>query len=155
VSRRATLPAPRTRPTPPVRERRARPPLRVVPGGRARPSRAARSRRRVAFLFVFTVVAVLTAVAFHVVVAQMQLDLARVRRQTVAAERRYDAVRLEYAQLSSPERITQRAAELGLVVPARPPVAVVVEGRLPHPRSDGPAALRGFQEVKRHLDEGS
>jgi hypothetical protein len=95
---------------------------------------------------------VLTIVVFHAFLAQQQLDLERARERTAVAQRRYDAARLEYAQLASPEHITQRAAELGLVVPSRSPVAVPVAGPLPKGIGPERGQLAGWGEVKRHLD---
>jgi hypothetical protein len=96
--------------------------------------------------------AILTIVAFHVSLAQTQLDLDRVRTDTAVAEQRYEEARLRYAQLASPERVTRRAAELGLVAPSQAPIAVGVTG--PLPRRDGARRpLSQWGEVKRHLDQ--
>ena len=73
----------------------------------------------------------ITVVAFHIVLAQSQLSIDRVARQTVLGQRHNEDLRLERARLSSPERIVKRAAELGLVAPQRPPVPITVTGPLP------------------------
>ncbi|GMU77643.1 MAG: hypothetical protein AMXMBFR46_04420 [Acidimicrobiia bacterium] len=94
---------------------------------------------------------VLTIVAFHVVLAQTQVRLEQIRARTVAAEARYEAQRLENGELSSPARITGRATELGLAVPAVAPVAIAVPGDVPRRGGDS-SALADWTEVKRHLD---
>ena len=145
----ATVVAPRTRPRPPVRGR-PETTLRVV----RPPVRRARSRAglRVGLIATAAAAAILTIVAFHVYLAQTQLDLDRVHAATAVAEQRYEDARLRYAQLASPEHVTQRAAELGLVTPSRPPIAVAVTGPLPRrDRARGP--LTQWGEVKRNLDQ--
>jgi len=123
-SRGAAAPAPR-RVAPPRRDH-----LRVVTPAR----RARRIRRSVLAAAAATVVAVLALVVFHVVTAQSQLTLDHVSHQVDDAQRRYDEARLANAQLSSPSRIVARAAQLGLVPPAAPPVPV------PVPTGSGAAA---------------
>ena len=112
----AAAPAPR-RAAPPRRDH-----LRVVAPAR----RARRIRRSVVLAAVATVVAVLALVVFHVVTAQAQLTLDHVSHQVDDAQRQYDQARLLNAQLASPSRIVARAAQLGLVPPASPPVPVPV-----------------------------
>lgn len=114
--RRAVAPAPR-RVAPPRRDH-----LRAVGPTR----RARRIRRSVLLAATATVAAVLALVAFHVLTAQSQLTLDHVSHQVDDAQRRYDEARLTDAQLASPSRIVARAAQLGLVPPAAPPVPVPV-----------------------------
>jgi len=103
---------------------------------------------------VLTVVAVFTVVAFHVILAQSQLAIDRLEDRTAAAERRYDDARLDHAKLSAPQRIVQRANEMGLVLPAQPPTPVPVKGELP-PAPDAPSGtLNGWTDVKPTLGEG-
>ena len=50
-----------------------------------------------------------------------------------------------------PERITQRAQEIGLVVPDAAPVAVPIVGDVPK-RGTSSDVIDNYEEVKRHLD---
>ena len=61
------------------------------------------------------VVALFAAVVFHVQLAQGQLELDRLERQTVAAREQYQQLRLQYAQQSSPAAVVHRATALGMV----------------------------------------
>jgi hypothetical protein len=90
----------------------------------------------------------LTVVAFHVVLAQNQVALDRLERRTSAAERRYEEARFEYAQQSSPARIMQRAAQLGLTAPATPPAAVPVAGQVHEEPDSTSGTLNGWTDVK-------
>jgi cell division protein FtsL len=59
---------------------------------------------------------------FAVIYARISLDrtafeLQRLNREIVAEQEHYWDLRVEYARLQSPERVTQRAAEIGLVYP--------------------------------------
>ena len=92
----------------------------------------------------------LSVVGAHTVLAQNQVRLDRVENRIAAAESRYGSLRLTNGQLSSPERITARAAQLGLAVPAAPPVAVPVVGVVPHRGGSG-SNLVAWSEVKGHL----
>jgi cell division protein FtsL len=94
------------------------------------------------------VLALFTIVAFHALLAQSQVAIDRLQEQTTEAERRYEQARFEHAQLSSPERITQRARELGLVPPEGPPTPVALDGPLPTPPEGTSTTLRGWTEVK-------
>ena len=123
----------------------------VDPAARARTRRV----RLVAWLVgALVVVALLAAVAFHVQLAQGQLELDRLDRQTAAARAQYQQLRLEYAQQSSPAAIVYRAAALGmvrngdvptyLVVPDAPPSA-------PAPDQTSTTLQDGWKKVKPHL----
>ena len=128
--RRGTAPAPR---------------LRVV----ATPTRTLARRRRRTMLWGWGIaITLLTVVAFHVVLAQNQVGLDRLQRRTGAAERRYEEARFEYAKATSPERIMQRAAQLGLTAPATPPAAVPVAGPLPQEPDATTDTLNGWTDVK-------
>jgi hypothetical protein len=143
----AALPLPARTPLPARRPgRRAH--LRVVPSRRTR-----RRRRTMALLVGAAVASLLTVVGFHVVLAEHQLALERLEQRTDASERRYQEARLGHAALSSPNRIVDRAAQLGLVAPG-PPTAIVVSGE-PLPEPDAPATtLHGWTEVKPTLGSG-
>ena len=106
------------RPEPTPAERRH---LRVVPPDYV----SARSRqKRARLLVVLSGVAIAAAlfgvVAFHVVLTQNQLDLQHLRSQADAASVKQQQLRLQVAQLESPERVVDDAQKLGMV----PPVTV-------------------------------
>ncbi len=71
-------------------------------------------------LAVFTVFALVSAVVFHVVLAQNQLQLDRLNARIVQEQRLYEQHRLTTSLLASPQRIIQEAERLGLAVPAEP-----------------------------------
>lgn len=96
----------------------------------------------------------LTIVAFHVVLAQTQVSLDRLEKRTDAAERRYEETRFQYAQLSSPSRIMQRAAQIGLVSPTSPPSALPVQGPVPAEPDATSSTLNGWTTVKPTLGAG-
>ena len=127
--RRGTAPAPR---------------LRVV----VTPARRIRRRRRTMLWGWGIAITLLTVVAFHVVLAQNQVALDRLERRTSAAERRYEEWRFQYAQASSPARIMERAAQLGLTSPAIPPAAVPVAGQVPEEPDATTGTLNGWTDVK-------
>jgi cell division protein FtsL len=91
----------------------ARPKLQVVP-----------ARARVGgvgtLLALFTVFALVSAVVFHVVLAQNQLQLDHLNAQIAQEQRAYEQHRLTTSLLASPQRIIQEAERLGLVVPTEP-----------------------------------
>ena len=94
---------------------------------------------------------VITIAGFHAFLAQNQVRLEQLRARTAQAEGRYESLRLENGQLTSPERITTRAAELGLGPPSVAPVAIPLAGEVPK-RGAASATLDDWAEVKRHLD---
>jgi hypothetical protein len=93
--------------------------LRVVPpdyiSARARRRRA----RRLVVLGGFGVAGTLFGVvAFHVVLTQSQLNLQQLRSKAEAASVHQQQLRLQAAQLESPERVVADAQRLGMVPPA-------------------------------------
>jgi hypothetical protein len=120
---------------------------------------AARARTRrvrlVAWLVgAVVVVALLAAVAFHVQLAQGQLELDRLNRETAAARAQYQQLRLEYAQQSSPAAIVYRAAALGMVRDGDVPTYLVVPDAPPSaPAADQTSTTLqdGWRKVKPHL----
>ena len=104
------------RPEPAPAERRH---LRVVPPNYV----SARTRQRRARLLVFLAgaaiaVALFGVVAFHVVLTQNQLDLQHLRTEADTASVKEQQLRLQVAQLESPERVVDDAQKLGMVPPA-------------------------------------
>ena len=80
--------------------------------------------------------ALVTAVVFHVVLAQNQMELDRLNGQITAAQRTYEHRRLTESLLASPQRVIQEAERLGLVQPAEAAQYLYVE-HAPLPKSDG------------------
>ncbi|MHB8672033.1 MAG: cell division protein FtsL, partial [Acidimicrobiales bacterium] len=85
---------------------------------------AARARRRRARLVTFGAVAILIGslfgvVAFHVVLAQGQLQLQQLQDRQNAEHVRHQRLELEVAELESPARIVAAAQQqLGMIAPA-------------------------------------
>jgi cell division protein FtsL len=86
-------------------------------------------------LAVVTVFALVTAVVFHVVLAQNQMELDRLNGQIAKEQRTYEKRRLAASVLASPQRVIQEAERLGLVQPAEPAEYLYVENA-PMPKSD-------------------
>jgi hypothetical protein len=160
---RAARPAARRAPT---TSRAARPaPLRAPSTTRTRKPRlsvvdnearlhARRVRRIVWVLSALVVIALFAAVAFHVQLAQGQLELDRLERQTATARERYQQLRLEYAQQSSPAAIASRAAALGMVRAGEVPTYLVVPDAptsAPAPDQTSTTLQEGWKKVKPHL----
>jgi cell division protein FtsL len=94
--------------------------LRVVPDGALSP-RAKRRRARllVAAVAMAIAAALFGAVFFHVLLTQGQLQLNRIQTSGAAERARNERLRLEVAELQSPERIVAAAQQqLGMVPPA-------------------------------------
>jgi cell division protein FtsL len=117
-SRRRAPERDRRRPANP-RPAQPRPHLKVVPpntlsvAGRRR-----RARRFGAALSVILFIGVFGVVAAHVVLTQRQFRLERLEREATAEEARYERLRLDVAELESPERVVAAAQQLGMVPPA-------------------------------------
>ena len=96
-----------------------RPHLQVVPP-RYVTARARRKRaRRLVVLTGAGITAVLFGVvAFHVVLTQNQLDIQHLSSEADAASVKQQQLRLQAAQLESPERVVNAAQKLGMVPPA-------------------------------------
>jgi hypothetical protein len=115
----------------------------------------ARRVRLIAWLLgALVVVALLAAVAFHVQVAQGQLELDRLEHKTAAARERYQQLRLQFAQQSSPAAIGERATALGMVHAGDVPTYLVVPNAEPStPATDQTSTTlqEGWKKVKPHL----
>lgn len=114
-----------------VEERR--PHLRVVRGGaETSPPRSLRSI--LVPVAAVLVLAVFAVAALQAYVGQEGLRLARLEREVQQAEERYALLRARVSEVSSPDRVEQQAAELGLV-PADPVFVPAPEG-VDEPGSD-------------------
>jgi cell division protein FtsL len=156
-----TVAAPVRRPRPGTPSRGRSAPRRAPAPVRARAatptaSAASRARARAGVAAALTVVFVLvSAVLFHVVLAQGQLRLDRLDARISAERLRYEQLRLQVSTLSSPQRIIEQAESLGLVLPDTPPVYLEVPGAAaPAGRALSPATTLGdWAEVKPHLGD--
>jgi cell division protein FtsL len=119
----STIPERRVHPAGTARARpdeipQPRPDLRIVVDGEL----SARARRRRRRLVAVAMAVVLCAslfgvVAFHVVLTEGQLELERLQARASAEQSRNTRLRLEVAQLESPEWIVNSAINDGMVPP--------------------------------------
>ena len=106
----------------------------------------------VALVVVFVLV---SAVVFHVILAQGQLELDHLDAQIAVERREYEQRRLATSQLASPQRITEEAQRQGLVVPTEPPIYLEVpDAKVPAGRAvNPPTTLDDWEEVKPNLGD--
>jgi len=160
-SRRAR-PAPRTTARGPARTGTRAPGNTRAKNTRPKPAPKAASRaaakpfavgRLGALLAVVTVFALVTAVVFHVVLAQNQMELDSLNVQIAKAQRTYEQRRLTTSLLASPERVIQEAEKLGLVQPPDPAQTLYVPNA-PLPQTDDGATaetIRDWTKTKSSL----
>jgi hypothetical protein len=104
-------------------------------------------------LVVFTLFALVSAVVFHVVLAQNQLQLDHLNSQIAKEQRTYEQRRLTASLLASPQRVIQEAERLGLVTPAEPAVYLQVPGAPMPKTADGSSTtIADWSETKPSLD---
>jgi cell division protein FtsL len=127
------------------------------------PVRAHRAARRVSgaragigvFVAAALVFAFVSAVLFHVVLAQGQLELDRLDAQITAERREYEQRRLAASTYASPPRIIEEALRQGLVIPPEPPTYLIVEGApVPDANAGNPSTtLDDWEDVKPNLGD--
>ena len=149
----------RTKPARPAPAHRVRPPLRVVPPDYVPPRvRRRRARGFAAGVAVLVALGLLGIASLHVVLTQGQFRLARLEEQATQQQSRYEQLRLQVAELESPERIVAVAQErLGMISPPgvtylspSGPAADAPVAKKPAPAaSGGPSS--SWNEVKPHL----
>jgi hypothetical protein len=102
-------------------------------------------------------VSLLAVVAFHVLLAQGQLELDGVEDQIRQEQALYPLRRLAVAQASSPAAITDRARELGYVDTAGAPTPVEVPDgpAAESPQSASTSTTQDYELVKPNLDDPS
>lgn len=120
-------------------------------GARAATPPSTYRMRRLGVLFgVLVVAALIAAVTFHVALAQNQVQLDRLEKRVDKEQRAYELLMAENAWLSSPDRIRNRALELGMVEPD-PDELTYVQAPVPEAPA-GPVAppnsLASWEEVK-------
>ncbi|HUP86119.1 MAG TPA: hypothetical protein VM143_10675 [Acidimicrobiales bacterium] len=155
-----TAPARRTQPRP---AREARPELRVVRTDETI-NEAARARFVRQFVVVATVIAALClfgVVVFHVLLTQNQFRLDKLQEQSLERQAEYDRLRLEVAELESPDRVVAAAQVLGMVTPPKvtyltptvEPGTAEADRTNVAPR-EGTAEESSWSTVKPHLADG-
>ncbi len=126
-------------------------------GHRRARSRAATPRLRIgrvgALLALFTVFALVSAVVFHVLLAQNQLELDRLNSRITTEQRTYEQRRLATSLLASPQRVIQEAQRLGLVLPPEPPTYLEVPNAPMPATADGSSTtIADWSKTKQSLD---
>jgi cell division protein FtsL len=117
-----------------LEEPRSRRPAPRKPRPRAAPARRparGRAQRRVPFLLfslIVTTAMVLLLVSVQALVAQSAFRMAELQRQSSVLEEEQARLRLEIAELSSPDRITRAARKAGLVLPDQIEILAVDTG---------------------------
>jgi cell division protein FtsL len=142
-------PRARTRAPGPTRAKRAAP---ATPKARvaAPPVRVGRLGT---FLVLFTVFALVSAVVFHVLLAQHQLQLDHLDAQIAKEQRTYEQRRLTASLLASPQHVIQEAERLGLVLPPDPAQYLYVEGApLPKVADGSSTTIAEWSKTKPSLD---
>lgn len=154
---------------PKLAPQRSRPDLKLVPGERELRFGAHAPRWRLVAYVGLTCVMLLALVMFHVLLSQGQFGLDKMQAKTSAEQATYERLRLQVAQLESPERITREATERLGMVPAgqvtavsprsedvAPGTGAVVDKKATD--SDGttdPANAHTWSELKPHLSASS
>jgi cell division protein FtsL len=123
---------------------------------RSEPRAATRSLaigRLGAVLVVVTIFAVVSAVVFHVVLAQNQMELDRLNGQIAKEQRTYEHRNLAVATLGSPQHLIEAAMRQGLVEPDAP-AEYLYEPGAPKPKADTGSTtdtLRDWSKTKPSL----
>ena len=128
-----------------------KPALRVT----SRTRTLSRSSRVAVFVVLAVVFTLVSAVVFHVILAQGQLELDGLSRDIDAARREYEQRRLETSMLASPQRIVQEAQRRGLERPPDPPTYLEVPGAPvpPDVGAETATTLGDWKKVKPHLGD--
>lgn len=147
----------------PREERITRPRLRVLKSIELTPKGRRRRARLMATGVVATVVVGLFGIAvFNVLLTQGQARLNAIDERAASQQDRYERLRLEVAQLESPERVVAAAQErLGMVPPASvtylapggPTSDSAIESQSAEPRPSDPSTpvTSDWAQVKPHL----
>ena len=156
-----TAPARRPRPAPPVKRAPARPELRVVRDEELREAERARLvRQLVVAAAVIGALCLFGVVVFHVLLTQNQFRLDKLQEQSLERQAEYDRLRLQVAELESPDRIIAAAHALGMVSPPKVTyLAPTIEepGDVDTPALNADQASDGessWSTVKPHLADG-
>jgi cell division protein FtsL len=108
------------RPAPPIKRAPARPDLRVVRDEDLREAERARMvRQLVAVAAIVAALCLFGVVVFHVLLTQNQFRLDKLQEQSLDRQAEYDRLRLQVAELESPDRIIAAASTLGMMTPPK------------------------------------
>ena len=162
---RATAPAPKPVPAPAPVAKSLPARLRIVRPTETSPRiRRRRARLAVIALFALAAMGLFGLVALHVVLTQNQFRLDDLRSQAATQEAKYQRLRLEVAQLESPERIVAEAQQrLGMqqppsvtyLTPVNPAPAAAESAPAPDSAlAAGGTDSTGWTEVKPKLAPG-
>ncbi len=122
--------------------RQRRPPLKVVT-----PEPSRRRVTRPMLIFIVVAVALLGAIAGHILLERVTVEATSLSSALSQAEVKHNELTLKRAELESPQRITQYAeTHLGLVFP---PSLNVVSGTAPHSDTSLPQAVPSSPYVPR------
>ena len=152
---------PRPRPAPPIKRAPARPDLRVVRDEEIREAARARFVRQL--VVAATIVGALClfgVVVFHVLLTQNQFRLDKLQEQSLERQAEYDRLRLQVAELESPDRIIAAAQALGMVSPPKvtylaPTIEEPGDADAPAlPPDAGSGGESSWSTVKPHLADG-
>lgn len=151
----------RPRPAPPVKRAPARPELRVVRDEELREAERARLvRQLVVAAAVVGALCLFGVVVFHVLLTQNQFRLDKLQEQSIERQAEYDRLRLQVAELESPDRVIAAAQTLGMV---SPPKVTYLAPTIEEPGDTDTPALTADQAsggesswstVKPHLADG-
>jgi cell division protein FtsL len=138
---------------------RGRAPARTASGRRAKParrhlhtvppSRRPRPRGRLPFLiaaFSLTAVLVVGVVSLQALVSQTAFRMQDLQHRIQQLEQRTDELRLEAAQLSSPERVEHEAHRLGFVYPPPDDVHTIVVRTRSRTGNGAPSSLFALEQ---------
>ena len=137
-----------------------RPALRVVPADYVPPRvRRRRARLFVAGLSTLVALGMFGIVSLHVALTQGQFELDRLEAKADQQQTRYEQLRLQVAELESPDRIVAVAQErLGMVSPPGvtylSPSGPVADEPADRGTATGTGTATSWNEVKPHLDTG-
>ena len=151
----------RPRPAPPVKRAPARPELRVVREEELREAERARVfRQLVVAATIIGALCLFGVVVFHVLLTQNQFRLDKLQEQSLERQAEYDRLRLQVAELESPDRVIAAAQALGMVTPPKvtylaptveEPGAGADPARAAEATADGESS---WSTVKPHLADG-
>lgn len=150
----------RPRPAPPVKRAPARPDLHVVREEELREADRARLvRQLVAAAATIAALCLFGVVVFHVLLTQNQFRLDTLQEQSLERQAEYDRLRLQVAELESPERVIAAASALGMVTPPKvtylaPTIEEPGDTDTPALTADQSSGESGWSTVKPHLADG-
>jgi cell division protein FtsL len=160
-------PARRPRPTAAPADPAPRPNLRVLREGSETATEAERARlvrSAVVLAVAIGALCLFGVVVFHVLLTQNQFRLDKLQEESLDRQAEYDRLRLQVAELESPDRIVASAQQLGMVTPPKVTYLAPTVEETPAADDDARAARRiddaasggetSWSTVKPHLADG-